>query len=174
MKIGFSILFVRVFFLCNNDGPALPIEFVRESSDKRITLVIDKESQPVQTHWAILSATVVKEAIESLQKREGCSINKICCINATDETDDSIKKIVRDWLQIMNLDAAIWTGLESKFAGKNNKRPSIDDVIDHLRKLDGDDRARAEEYIRKAPKQVNTIYRKKIEADLGWMPLDEN
>jgi len=157
----------------HNDGPSLPIEFVRESLDKRITLVIDMKSQPVQTLWAVLNTTIVKEAIESLQKREGCENNKICCINATDETDDPIKKIVRDWLQIMNIDVAVWTGLESKFAGKNNKRPSIDDVIAHLQNLDGEDKTRAEEYIRKAPKQINTIYRKKIEADLGWANVEE-
>jgi len=116
----------------HNDGPAIPVEFVRESSGKRITLVIDRKSKPMQTLWVIMGTTNIEEAIESLKEREDSKM--IDFIQATDETDDPIKKIIRDWLQIKGIDVAIYTGLGHKF-NKKDKRPTVEEVITHLKSL---------------------------------------
>lgn len=59
------------------DGPKLPIEFARISSDKRITLVIhthyfEDESKWVTTYWNNLDVSDIDEARENLRQREGC------------------------------------------------------------------------------------------------------
>ena len=63
-------------------------------------------------------------------------------------------------------------GLSYKYKGKNGIRPSIKQVIDHLRTVDYEIRKIAEEYIRKAPKQIDTEYRRKIENEFGWKTID--
>lgn len=46
--------------------------------------------------------------------------------------------------------------------------PSEDDVINALRGLEGKERDLAEEYVRMAPHEVDTPYRRRIARDLGW------
>lgn len=41
-------------------------------------------------------------------------------------------------------------------------------MIESLRALEGADRDQAEEYVRKAPSEVDTPYRRRIVRDLGW------
>ncbi|MGZ3863817.1 MAG: hypothetical protein ACXVPN_01740 [Bacteroidia bacterium] len=154
----------------HKDGPGLPIEFVRESKDKRITLVIDKESKPVKTLWAYMDVEIVEDAIKSLKEREGG--DSIDFVHATDVTEDPIKIAIRDWLQSKGINTAIWTGLKPKFNSKS-KRPTIEEIITHFKNLNGKELERAEEYIRKAPIQVKTQYRKRIEEELGWTPLSD-
>jgi hypothetical protein len=48
--------------------------------------------------------------------------------------------------------------------------PSLAEVLVHLDGLRGAERDRAEEYIRKAPRQVATAYRAAIENTFGWTP----
>lgn len=54
-----------------NNGPFAPVEFLRQSKDGRITLVIDDGGQPVRVLWALMDATNVKGAIRALGAHEG-------------------------------------------------------------------------------------------------------
>lgn len=47
----------------------------------------------------------------------------------------------------------------------------MDQVIAYLEGLIGEERQRAEEYIRRAPPQIATNYRRHIEQRLGWTPI---
>ena len=49
--------------------------------------------------------------------------------------------------------------------------PTSAQVIAYLRSLDGQQKTKAEEYVRKAPQQIKTAYRKAIELELGWTAL---
>lgn len=154
------------------DGAILPIEFTRQSDNGRMTLIIDKDALPVRTLWALMATDNLQTAIDSLKERE--SIKKDDLIHfaeASDETEDEIKQIIIDWLKIKNLDMAIWTGL-SLNQRIQKERPSKDSVIQHLRELSYIDGKAAEEYIRKAPKQIDTEYRRAIEAEFGWTFLE--
>jgi hypothetical protein len=60
--------------------------------------------------------------------------------------------------------------LDPKF--KQEKRvPTSDEVIAFLRMLPPEVRSGAEEYIRKTPRQIDTAYRRRIEAELHWTPI---
>jgi hypothetical protein len=149
------------------DGPLLPIEFVRISSDKRVTLVIDEISSPISTLWNIMDTEDLQKAFNSLLEREGTIARRIHTIDCTSKPETKIQKIVQEWLKTKNLDKAIWTGLYLN-ANTQNARPTISEIIKHLKSLDKHELQKAKEYILRAPKQINTKYRKLIVSEFKW------
>lgn len=153
------------------DGPLLPIELTRISDDNRVTLIIDENAKAVPTLWALMATDSLENAKESLKKRERTYIKDIHCIGKFDEPNGNVDLIIRDWLIVKGLDYAIWTGLS--FSKKTQfDRPSMDLIINHLKHLSEDEKQNAEEYIRRAPAQVNTEYRKIIETEFGWNSIN--
>lgn len=152
------------------DGPFLPIEFTRQSSDGRMTLIIDSKASPVRVLWTLMTTKSLDVAITSLKEREGIGSNdSIHHVHSTDKDLNEIQSSVYHWLKTVNIDAAIWTGLS--FNKKIHRdRPNIISVLKYLKGLDYRTRKLAEEYIRKAPKQIDTEYRRAIEIELGWSP----
>lgn len=160
-----------------NDGPLLPIEFCRQSLDGRITLVITPEKPPVRTLWALSSVKLLNEAIESLRSRENIPTkNKDIHVgrwaNGTTPKND-IEKEISDWAKEKRLDAVVWTALPPKFNGTNNVIPSIDDLITYFKSLAFEKRRNTEMYIRKAPIQIDTDYRRYFQTEFGWNPQNE-
>ena len=66
------------------------------------------------------------------------------------------------------VDHVIWTALGPKFDG--DAPPTADDAVRYLDSLSGEHRRRAEEYVRCAPPQIDTAYRRRIIDDLHWTP----
>ncbi len=167
-----NLLILQKWF---EDGPLIPIEFARESKDKRITLVITENAKPIRTLWALMSTDNLEVAIESLQKREGIEDkNKdrlIGRVQTTDNPKEKLKITIQRWLNEKDLDVAIWTDLKPKM-GKDDRTPDITEVLSHLTSLSYEDKLNAEEYIRKAPRQIDTDYRRQIETKFGWTERD--
>lgn len=157
----------------HSDGPFLPVEFARISKDKRLTLVLYPNGDRVQVLWAYGDVNRLEEAIESIRQREGTRQNRIGFISFKEDKAHCqvVPKIlneVRSWAIKKNLDAVVWTDLPSNFREKTEKELNRHNVIEYLRSLRSEERKRAREYIEKAPSQVITKIRHKIEQELGW------
>ena len=151
------------------DGPFLPIEFTRISGDDNVTLIIDDKAKPIQVMWALFETNDIDTAREMLRKRERTIIDNIHFAIAEEKVDDKIKSTIIQWIKTKEIDMAIWTGL-SYSSKTENKRPTAEEIIRHLKNLPEEGKIVAEKYIRKAPKQIQTEYRKRIEEELGWTP----
>ena len=149
-----------------SDGPALPVEFTRISGDQRVTLIIDQEAVPVATLWTEVNVESLDHAKEALMNREGTIPKHIHHIGIYEQADNIIDTSVKAWIQERGFDYAMWTGLSYSKAS-NGKRPPIEFVLSHLEGLDLPKRRTAFEYIKKAPKQINTEYRRAIVKAFG-------
>jgi hypothetical protein len=152
------------------DGPFAPVEFTRQSSDGRITLVIDPGRSPVRVLWAQMFSADLSSAKQALVDRE--------CIRGKDwssrigswQRGEAAPPNIPDlpiWSEAHGLDAVIWTALGPKFQ-RQNVSPSADRVIEYLRGLMGTQRENAKRYIERTPRQIDTEYGRRIEAALGW------
>lgn len=153
-----------------SDGPLLPVEFVRQSRDGRMTLVVDSSSMPVRVLWAAMDCANAAMARESLRQREETSLREIGVWSAGQQTPPSMDALPK-WAGAHDIDEVIWTALPSKFDGKDRNRPSSEMVLAYLGALTGTKRDLAERYIRMTPKQIDTEYRRKIAAQLNWTAL---
>lgn len=155
------------------DGPLIHVEFVRKSKDGRITLVLEPTETPVRSLWAVMDTTDIATARKALQKREGCNLNDIGSW-AAGEVAPKLVLGLPEWAHARGINAVIWTALPSKFGDASTKSaPSEEDVVLYLSNLTGAERDNAERYVRKAPKQIDTAYRRRIEAVLHWTPTSE-
>ncbi len=152
------------------DGPFVPIEFAGQSDDGRITLVIEPKAEPVRVLWAHMLPNALDDARKALCDREGISgknwASRIGSWSKGGSPPPHIPEL-RQWAEARSLDAAIWTALPPRFGGEE-RTPSADEVIEYLRGLLGTVRDYARQYIERAPRQIGTDYRRRIEAALGW------
>jgi hypothetical protein len=156
------------------DGPLLPIEFARESKDKRITLVIAPGAPCVRSLWALSSLGSLEAATADLAAREGIpekrTSDAIGVWKRGGENSADIDPQIANWATRLDLHGVVWTNLKPKFHDQD-RMPSEDEVIDHLRNgISHEERTTAERYVRMAPRQVDTPYRRRIELEFGWTP----
>lgn len=152
-----------------DDGPPVSVEFVRQSEDGRLTLVLDPNAVSVTSLWAPMTVTDLSTAVTELAAREGTGRNKIDTWSAGTEDPRKLPGL-RAWATGREINHVIWTALEPKFGGTKDERPSVDQALAHLSKLTGHGRVKAEQYVRRAPRQIRTAYRERFEQSLGWTP----
>ena len=153
-----------------DDGPLIPLEFARQSKDDRITLVISPDARPVRSLWTLMDSDCLEAAIKRLKRRERTTKDNIDSWSKGQDSPAEIPKL-SEWARTRNLDSVIWTALQPGLKGDGNRQPSVEDVLRHLRSLSGTTRDNAEQYIRRAPRQIDTAYRRRIEAELHWLPI---
>ena len=151
------------------DGPFVKVEFLRQSKGNRITLVLDSNARPVRSLWAVMDAADLPGAKEALRSREGCNAVDIGTWSRGSNEPPNIVELPQ-WANAHGFDAVVWTALSAKFG--NGGAPTADQVVGYLRALSGAARDAAEAYVRRAPKQIDTSYRRKIEAELGWTAFE--
>lgn len=157
------------------DGPWLPVEFARQSLDKRITLVICPEVPLVQTCWSKLTVLNIDAAISHLAHREcpgaprhWADSNVGCWTRSSEIVRGRCTEAISKWAEDQGLAGVVWTNLPCRFSGESGVMPTGENIIAHLRSLKGPDRSRAETYVRRTPKQIDTRYRRLIEQHFGW------
>lgn len=159
----------------HNDGPLLPVEFARESADKRITLVICPGVPIVRTCWSLLDVPDMPSARTRLAMREYGGANAKWIENNIgfwDRESASSRGLeadtITEWADKLGLAGVVWTNLPCKFGGQNNVMPTGEQVVAHMRGLDENARAAAEKYVRKAPLQIDTPHRRLLTQEFGW------
>lgn len=166
-----SLRIQRVWF---PDGPLLPVEFVRQSSDGRLTLVIEATATPVRSLWVLMDDADLESAKGCLREREGIlKENKhlIGSWSVGEEPPEHIPDLPK-WAEGKGLRSVIWTALGPKFKDEDGRIPTADEAVLYLRSLEGRVRETAELYIRRAPGQIDTRYRRRFETELKWTPVD--
>jgi hypothetical protein len=135
-----------------------------------MTLVIDPLRTPLRVLWAQMVPVDLPVAAKALCNREGipeenCS-SRIGSWKRGDVSPGNIPGLPA-WAEAHELDAVVWTALGPRFDSED-RSPSADDVIAYLQELRGPVRDHAKQYIERAPRQIDTDYRRQIEAALGW------
>jgi len=156
------------------DGPLIPVEFARQSQDGRITLVLVEARQMIPSLWAVMEAVDLASAVEALRAREGIpgkNVEKHVCRWSVGQPSPRLIPRLSEWANAHDLVHVLWTGLPPKFNGAEIA-PSAKQVVEYLETLSGEQRERAEQYVRLAPRQIDTHYRRCIEASLHWHPLE--
>ncbi len=156
------------------DGPMVQVEFARQSQDGRITLVLEPTAPAVRSLWAVMDTTDIATAREALRMREGIPRGSAHRIGDW-SVDVAAPQLIVDlpaWAKARGIHGVVWTALPAKFADAE-RTPTEDEVVRYLGQLTGTKRANAERYVRQAPRQVDTPYRRRIEAVLQWVPADD-
>ena len=162
----------REWFL---DGPLIRVEFTRQSRDGRITLVLDDSALPVRSLWALMAVTDLASARAALREREGVlEKNERRHIGgwSLGEANPPCVAELDAWAHAHGVQHVVWTALPPKF-NEVEQRPTEEQVLSYLADLVGARRDNAERYIRRTPRQVDTAYRRRVEAALQWTYLDE-
>ncbi|MBU9218791.1 hypothetical protein KTD55_32545 [Burkholderia gladioli] len=157
------------------DGPALPVEFARESRNGRMTLVICEGVAEVPTQWSLLDTADLQAAISALAEREGIKGRVDTDIGFVDawnkQTHGACASLIESWALANDLSGVVWTNLPCGFRRSRSVMPSGEEVLAHLRGLEGDAHEAARDYVVRAPREIDTAYRRLIEASLGWSSL---
>lgn len=157
-----------------DDGPLIHVEFARQSQDGRITLVLTETLNPVRSLWAVMDATDLSSARTDLRKREGIlEKNEAKHIGtwATGQPSPPLIPGLARWADAHGVAYVVWTNLPPKF-NENETTPSAEQVVKYLGGLTSAQRDVAKRYVRSTPRQIDTEYRRRIEAALQWTALD--
>lgn len=153
------------------DGPFVQVEFARQSNDGRITLVLEKKATPVRSLWAVMDSSDLAESRAALKDREGTTEKNIGSWSKGEPSPEMMLELP-NWAEAHVIEHVIWTALPAKFKNEN-RTPEPEEVVEYLGNLTGAPRDAAEQYVRLAPEQIETAYRRRIEAALQWTPLGQ-
>jgi len=153
-------------------GPPLPLEFARDSDDSaEVALVLCEGARPAPTYWAYLDTPDLDAARAMLGAREKITPARPDWIGSVPAIDGAKEDArIAAWLRARGIDAAVWTALPPKFDGENGRLARASEIVDRLDRLDPEQRAAAEDYVRRTPAHIDTRYRRLIAARLGWTP----
>lgn len=153
------------------DGPFVRAEFLRKSRDGRLTLVLAQDVEPVRSLWATYDGTSLQDACIALCDREGIPQRNVATSIRSwsrGQASPSCMLELEPWAMTRGVQSVVWTSLPPKFEGNDASAPSVEVVLKYLAGLTGPTRDLAEQYVRRAPRQIDTYYRRRIEAALGW------
>ena len=151
------------------DGPKLRLEFSRVSSRRfgALTLIIDKANRAeVQVAWCLSKRLHLEDAKCDLRCREGAMIKDIGVMTldlSVPLPENQRNDPIESWAYKQKIKSVVWTALQSNFEEKTRMNFSVPHAITHLKSLTPEGKAKASEYIWRAPEFVKTPLRTAIE-----------
>jgi hypothetical protein len=119
--------------------------------------------------WTELEYTSPHHAQEALAGREGCMLPGIGLWPGDPPAHSPGADDIAAWAAAHGVDAVVWTALKPRFEGIDGNAPeSAAAALMYLKQLDAGRMAKAQEYIERAPLQIQTTFRAVLEQDLGW------
>jgi hypothetical protein len=153
----------------HRDGPPMQLEFARLSDEGWLTMVLVPRADRAQCLWSPMRADSLADARAALATREGIQPDKIERDVGywSNEVESQFipSKVVGDWATQKGIEAVVWNALPPR------RVPTSEHAVSALRSLSGEPRRRAEETIRQTHRQIDTPYRRRIEAELSWTPI---
>jgi hypothetical protein len=153
------------------DGPVLKLEFSRVSSSRlnALTLVIDSEhGVPNTVAWCLSRRRDPDDAIADLRSREGTipkNIGRIFLAQfGDDQPDDQPTRDIATWARAHALDV-VWTKLASNFESEVKRPFSVAEAVAHLKRLPAPGKAKATEYVWRAPEFISTPLRSALQKE---------
>lgn len=147
-------------------------------------MIVPNNDSEIQTLYIFSKCQDLDEAILDLAVREGCGKSKIGFYNKREKlfSDNfSAAKFQKQrneiikWINNKDIDAVLWTNLSANYYDKLNlEKFTPFDAVSYLKYLTSETKVKAEEYIRKAPKVIDTPIRQEIENQLGWKRIKLN
>lgn len=148
------------------DGPKLKLEFSRISSsrDGALTLVIDElNGVDCQVAWCKSKRSALEDAIADLRCREGTTIKNI---HVDLRSKGPAASAISIWARSKRIDCVIWTGLTSNFDKKSGIGGfSVQAATTYLQGLSVQGKARAAEYVWRAPAFIETPLRQALQSE---------
>ena len=135
--------------------------------------MVPGHSQRVRSLWTLLSTETPDEAREALHKRERVperDREKSIAMWKDSDSHESLMPEIGIWARDHGLSAVVWPALPPRFNEDTGRIPTVDEAVSYLRGLTGERRQNAERYVRMAPRQIDTPYRQRFAAELGWVP----
>jgi len=160
-----------------DDGPRLKLEFSRISETRlgALTLVIDAaHGAECQVAYADSTRDDPEDAICDLRNREGTVRTWIGFMfldgSRGQGGDGRTRETIRTWAIDKNADVVVWTDLPSNFERQRSKAFSLDEARLHLQELSPEGKAKAAEYIYRAPGFVLTPLRRRLQQESWFAP----
>jgi len=158
------------------DGPTLKLEFSRvsESRLRALTLAIDPTHG---AHCRIAYAESTRknpdDTICDLRSREGTVLRYIGAMfldkSRLQGGDEATREAIRTWAREKNFDVVVWTDLPADFQKKTGVPFSVDAACTHLQGLSAEGKAKAAEYVWRAPDFIVTPLRQRLQQE-PWFP----
>ena len=154
-------------------GLELPLEFSRVSVSRMnaLTLVIDeKHGTKCRVSYVTSKRKTLNDAICDLRCREGTSFNNIGYWPTDSGTSkcEATRKSIGAWAKKLSFDAVVWTALKSNFIEKSKTRQkgfTVENAIQHIKNMTREEKVKAAEYIWRAPNEIRTRLRDKLETE---------
>lgn len=157
------------------DGPSLRLEFSRVSKSRAgaLTLVVDEQHGEIcRVAYAVSKRKNLDDALCDLRCREGTVLQRIGYYFADGSRSGKpgVPDGIKTWAAGQNLDVIVWTGLLSNFQDKHRQPFSIPEALSYLRNLSPEGKAKAAEYVWRAPEFVQTPLRSALEVEPWFAP----
>jgi hypothetical protein len=160
-----------------SDGPVLNLEFSRKSTSRAgaLTLVIDRKHGALCTVvYAFSTRSDPAEAIEDLCGREGTGDENIGQFLADDPKlvsgqDNAALGEISAWAKKKGFDVVLWTALGGNFDAVP-KEDFLRAAVKYVQELKAEGKARAAEYVWRAPDFVRTPLREALQKEPWFAP----